>query len=86
MPAGRAEPPGPTVPSLSQILLRLITAPVARQVLMHSYLRVSSSTFPPHTHLCPSPSLSANSSVTPTCVPQAGAEGMAKGETKGAPR
>lgn len=86
MPAGRAEPPGLTVPSLSQILPWLIVAPAALQIPVHCCLQVSSSTFPPHTGLCPSPSPSASSSIIPTCVPQAGAEGMAKGETQGASR
>lgn len=74
------------MPSLSQILPWQITAPAAQQIPVHSCPHVSSSTFPPHTRLCPNPSPSASSSITPTCVPQAGAEGMAKGETQGTPR
>lgn len=85
MPAGRAKPRGLTVPSLSQILLRLIVALAARQIPIHSYIQVSISTFPPHTRLS-QPFPIRQQLCHPTCIPQAGAESVAKGETQGAPR
>ena len=93
MSAGRAEPPGLPVPSPSQTLPWQSVALAARRIPAHGCLQASSSMFPPaapsqgsgpyithHVQLCPRPS-PCQQLHPPTCIPQAGAEGMAKGET-----